>query len=121
MTQKDYILTKKRERSSGKVRRDHSLVSSSFPKRYGEKALKIATLLKAEGEIYEEQGNAALAYKSYLTSLNLFLEILLHVDNLQDFHCFTQVEDLLGKLEEYDLPLSTKCLLFQCYICVFLK
>ncbi len=86
-----------------------------------EKALLIATLLKAEGDIYEDQGNLDAAYDSYLKSLNLFLEILLCDDNLHDLRCSAEVEDLLGKLEVYDLPVNTKCLLFQLYLCAFLK
>jgi hypothetical protein len=86
-----------------------------------EKALLIATLLKAEGAIYEDQGNPDAAYDSYLKSLNLFLQILLCDDNLHDLRCSAEVEDLLGKLEVYDLPVNTKCLLFQLYLCAFLK
>jgi len=80
-----------------------------------EKALLIATLLKAEGDIYEDQGNPDAAYDSYLKSLNLFLEILLRDDNLHDLRVFPQVKDLLGKLEEYELPLNTSRLLSQYY------
>ena len=76
-----------------------------------EKALLVATLLKTEGDIYENQGSPEAAYESYLKSLNLFLEILLCDDNLHDLHVSTEVEDLLGKLEAYDLPLNTKRLL----------
>ena len=47
-----------------------------------EKALLIAKLLKAEGDIYEEQGNAD---------------------------------------EAYELPANTRRLLFQLYLCAFLK
>jgi len=86
-----------------------------------EKALMIATLLKAEGDIYEDQGNANEARGSYLKSLNLFTEILLSDDNLHDFRCFVEVEDLLGKLEAHSLPLDTRRLLFQLYLCAFLK
>ena len=86
-----------------------------------EKALLMATLLKAEGDIYEGQGNAEEAYDSYLKSLNLFLEILLRDDNLHDLRISPEVEDLLGKLEAYDLPLNTRRLLFQLYLCAFLK
>src|SRR5205085_441958 len=78
-----------------------------------EKALLIATLLKAEGDIYEDQGNSDEAYYSYLKSLNLFLELLLRDDNLHDLRCSAEVEDLLGKLEAYELPPNTKRLLFQ--------
>ena len=86
-----------------------------------EKALLMATLLKAEGDIYEGQGNADEAYDSYLKSLNLFLEILLCDDNLHDLHVSTEVEDLLGKLEAYELPQNTRRLLFQLYVCTFVR
>ena len=86
-----------------------------------EKALIIAKLLKAEGDLYEDQGNADEAYRSYLKSLNLFLEILLRDDNLHDLHVSPEIEDLLGKLEAYELPLTTRRLLFQFYCCAFLK
>src|SRR2546427_7612099 len=69
-----------------------------------EKALLIAKLLKAEGDIYEEQGNPDAAYESYLISLNLFLEIVLRDDHLHDLHVSPEIEDLLGKLEAYELP-----------------
>lgn len=80
-----------------------------------EKALLIATLLKTEGDIYEDQGNPDAAYESYLKALNLFLEILLRDDHLHDLRCSPQVEDILGKLEAYELPLDTRRLLFQYY------
>ncbi len=80
-----------------------------------EKALLVATLLKAEGDIYEDQGNPDAAYDSYLKSLNLFLEILLRDDNLHDLRVSPEVVDLLGKLEEYELPLNTKRLLSRYY------
>jgi tetratricopeptide (TPR) repeat protein len=86
-----------------------------------EKALIIAKLLKAEGDIYEDQGNADEAYGSYLKSLNLFLEILLRDDNLHDLHVSPEIEELLGKLEAYELPVTTRRLLFQLYCCAFLK
>ena len=80
-----------------------------------EKALLIATLLKAEGDIYEEQGNPDAAYESYLKALNLFLEVVLRDDRLHDLRVSPEVEDILGKLEAYELPLDTRRLLFQYY------
>ena len=80
-----------------------------------EKALLIATLLQAEGDIYEDQGNPDAAYESYLKALNLFLEILLRDDHLHDLRLSPEVEDILGKLEAYELPLDTRRLLFQYY------
>ena len=78
-----------------------------------DKAFMIATLLKAEGDIHQDQGNPDTAYDNYLKSLDLFLEILLCNDNLHDLSVSPEVEDLLGKLEAYGLPLNTKRLLFH--------
>jgi Family of unknown function (DUF6483) len=86
-----------------------------------EKALLMAKLLKAEGDIYEKQGNLDAAYESYLISLNLLLEIVLRDDYLHDLHVSPEVEDLLGKLEAYDLPQSTRRRLLQLYLCAFVK
>ena len=81
-----------------------------------EKALLLATLLKAEGEIYEDLGDPEMAYESYLKSLDLFLEILLRDDNLHDVHVSPEVENLLDKLEAFELPLYTRRLLSQLYV-----
>ena len=86
-----------------------------------EKALLIAKLLKAEGDIYEEQGNPDAAYESYLISLNLLLEIVLRDDHLHDLHISPQIEDLLGKLDAYELPQRTRRRLLQLYLCAFVK
>lgn len=79
-----------------------------------DKVFLVATLLNAEGDIYEDQGDPESAYYSYLKSLNLFLEISLHDDNIHSLRSFPEVEDLLDKLDEYDLPLNTYRLLFHC-------
>src|SRR5215469_12111156 len=73
-----------------------------------EKALLIATLRKAEGDIYEDQGDPDAAYDSYLKALNLFLEIVLRDEQLHDLRCSAEVAYLLGKLEAYELPLETR-------------
>jgi len=86
-----------------------------------EKALLVATLLKAEGDIYEDQGDPEAAYESYLKSLDLFLEILLRDDNLHDLRVSPEVEDLLSKLEAYELPPNSRRLLFQLYVCTFVR
>jgi len=86
-----------------------------------EKALLIAKLIKAEGDIYEKQGNADAAYESYLISLNLLLEIVLRDDHLHDVHVSPDIEDLLGKLDAYELPQQTKRRLLQLYLCAFVK
>jgi hypothetical protein len=80
-----------------------------------DKVFMVATLLNSEGDLYEDQGNPEAAYYSYLKSLNLFLEISLHADNILNLRSFPEVEDLLGKLDDYDLPLNTHRLLFRYY------
>jgi hypothetical protein len=80
-----------------------------------EKALLIATLLKAEGDIYEDQGDADAAYASNFKALNVFLEIWLRDDKLHDLRVVLEITDLLGKLEAYELPLATRRLLAQWY------
>ncbi len=86
-----------------------------------QKTLLMAKLLKAEGDIYEEQGNPDAAYESYLISLNLLLEIVLLDDHLHDLHISPQIEDLLGKLDAYELPQRTRRRLLQLYLCAFVK
>lgn len=78
-----------------------------------ERALMAATLLKAEGDVFVDQGNPDAAYYSYLKSLNLFLEIVRRDDKLHNLRCSPEVEDLLDKLEAYELPLNTRYLLFR--------
>jgi hypothetical protein len=80
-----------------------------------DKVFLVATLLNAEGDIYEDQGDPEAAYYSYLKSLNLFLGISLHDDNIHNLRSFPEVEDILDKLDEYDLPLNTQRLLLQYY------
>jgi tetratricopeptide (TPR) repeat protein len=86
-----------------------------------QKTLLMAKLLKAEGDIYEEQGNPDAAYESYLISLNLLLEIVLRDDHLHDLHISPQIEDLLGKLDAYELPQRIRRRLLQLYLCAFVK
>ncbi|MBV9230296.1 MAG: hypothetical protein JOZ18_13365 [Chloroflexi bacterium] len=80
-----------------------------------EACLWAASLLKAEGEIYEDMGNSKESYYRYVKSLRLLLEVLLyeHIDNDSDF--YVAAKDLLNKLEDYELPRSTKEKLFTYY------
>ena len=77
-----------------------------------EKCWLTATLLKAEGDIHQAQGNPDEAYYSYLKSLDLFLVVLLDAHNVDSF---PEVEDLLNELEAYDLPEKTKEMVFRYY------
>jgi hypothetical protein len=72
----------------------------------------VATLLKAEGEIYADQENENASYYSNLKACNLFLEALYEQNGQKSIEPVAEIEDLLGRLEEYELPLPTKKLLF---------
>jgi Family of unknown function (DUF6483) len=78
-----------------------------------EKCWLLAILLKAEGDIYEDQGNASESYYSYIRSLNLFLDVLLLGTNNSDRSVVPEIDDLLARLSDYDLPKRTGVLLFR--------
>ena len=80
-----------------------------------DKCLWIAVLLKAEGEIYEEMGNGNESYYRYLKSLGLYLLALSREATMQDTTFYSDIEELLNKLEDYELPLSMKEKLFPYY------
>ena len=80
-----------------------------------EKCWLLATLLKVEGEIYEEQGNEDESYYCYLKSLNLFLEVLLLDDKISGVDYVPELEGLLFKLHDYELPTKTGLKLLQYY------
>lgn len=86
---------------------------TSFDTLDTEKCWLLAILLKAEGDIYEDQGNASESYYSYIRSLNLFLEVLLLGTTNTDRKIVPDIDDLLTRLSDYDLPVRTKLLLFR--------
>jgi hypothetical protein len=86
---------------------------TSFDTLDTEKCWLLAILLKTEGDIFEDQGNASESYYSYIRSLNLFLEVLLLGTTSGDRRVVPEIEDLLSRLSEYDLPVRTKLLLFR--------
>lgn len=71
-----------------------------------------ATLLKAEGDIYEDQQDENNSYHSYLKACNLFLEALHDYYGQKDIEQVSEVEDLLARLDAYELPLRTRTLIF---------
>lgn len=73
-----------------------------------EKCLLVAALLKAEGDIYVDQGDFDTSYYSYLKSLHLFLAVLFSESTINDPELFSQIDGLLGMLEDYELPLEIK-------------
>jgi hypothetical protein len=86
---------------------------TSFDMLDTEKCWLLAILLKAEGDIYEDQGNASESYYSYIRSLNLFLEVMLLGTNSSDRSVVPEIDELLSRLNDYDLPIRTKLLLFR--------
>jgi hypothetical protein len=80
-----------------------------------EVCLWIAIMLKAEGQIYEDQGNTNESYYRYLKSLHLFLTALHHEPNEDHAQFSTEIRELLVKLEDYELPNNLKKQLFWHY------
>lgn len=77
-----------------------------------EKCWLVAILLKAEGDLYAEERDESNSYYSYLKACNLFLEVLYTRNQSKELERISEIEELLGKLEEYELPLRTRQLLF---------
>lgn len=86
---------------------------TSFDTLDTEKCWLLAILLKAEGDIYQDQGNASESYYSYIRSLNLILEVLLLDTTNNGKGVVPELEDLLSRLSDYELPIRTKFLLFR--------
>ncbi|MGZ6364516.1 MAG: DUF6483 family protein [Ktedonobacteraceae bacterium] len=86
---------------------------TSFDTLDTEKCWLLAILLKAEGDIYEDQDNASESYYSYIRSLNLFLEVSLLGTANTDNNIVPEIDELLSRLSVYDLPERSKLLLFR--------
>lgn len=93
---------------------EHTLVEalSTLGRPNIEACLWTAVLLKAEGEIYEAKGSESESYYRYVKALHLFLHIHLHVpiEDTEDLR--DEVQVLISKLNEYELPRPTRQLLF---------
>jgi tetratricopeptide (TPR) repeat protein len=74
-----------------------------------------AVLLQGEGDIYEAQENSTESYYRYRKALSLLLASLLHDPTVAEADLVINVEELLDKLEEYELPLAIKQQLFAYY------
>jgi hypothetical protein len=88
-------------------------IFTSFDTLDTEKCWLLAIFLKAEGDIYQDQGNTSESYYSYIRSLNLILEVLLRDTTHSSKVVVPELEDLLSILSDYELPTKTKLLLFQ--------
>ncbi len=81
-----------------------------------EACLWIAALLKAEGDIYEEDlDKSNESYYRYQKSLYLFLTAVLQEHIPTDADLYKDIEQLLQKLDDYELPLPLKSKLFAYY------
>ncbi len=80
-----------------------------------EACMWIASMLKAEGEIYESQNNAAASYYRYHKALYLFLVLILQEPVPNDSDVYGNIDILLNKLTDYELPAATKNHLFAYY------
>jgi len=86
---------------------------TSFDTLDTEKCWLLAILLRAEGDIYQDQGNTSESYYSYIRALNLVLKVLLLDTTSSGKDVVPELDDLLSSLSDYELPTSTKLLLFQ--------
>jgi len=80
-----------------------------------EACMWIASMLQAEGEIYENQDNARASYYRYHKALYLFLSLILQEPVPNDSDVYRSIDVLLDKLEDYKLPAATKKQLFAYY------
>jgi hypothetical protein len=74
-----------------------------------------AVLLKAEGDIYEDQENHTESYYRYLKALYLLLASLLHDPTVADADLSISVDELLRQLDDYELSQPIKQQLFAYY------
>jgi hypothetical protein len=86
---------------------------TSFDTLDTEKCWLLAILFRAEGDIYQDQGNTSESYYSYIRALNLVLKVLLLDTTGSGKDVVPELDDLLSSLSDYELPTSTKLLLFQ--------
>ncbi len=84
---------------------------TSFDTLDTEKCWLLALLLKADGDIYEEQGNASESYYCYIRSLDLFLEVLRLERASSVKSIVPEIDELLVRLRDYELPIRTRSLL----------
>lgn len=73
----------------------------------------VAALFKAEGDVYASLDKQNESYYRHLKALNLFLELFLRGKNIDDLDLFPNIDDLVQRLEEYELPLPTSRKLFS--------
>ena len=75
----------------------------------------IASLLKAEGEIYESKKNSNASYYRYMKALYLFIEALQQEYFPEDSAFYLDIKELIDKLSAYELPATIQIQLFHYY------
>jgi hypothetical protein len=78
-----------------------------------EKAITIAYLLKAEGESYAAIGAEDESYKRYLMALTLYLAAAQNDAYVDVINFHLEIDDLLERLQMYELPHNYKLQLFD--------
>lgn len=80
--------------------------------------LLMATMLKTEGEIYEASGDDERCYHRYVRALSLILKAF---ESQRQHNCppeWAEVDDLMQKLAQFELPLEMQEQLFGYYYAV---
>jgi hypothetical protein len=80
-----------------------------------EKCVVAAELLRLTGEVKNHQGDEEGEYRSYTTSLSLFLELLFRESETLPDEYFDKIEGLIGTLAPYELPSHLQEKLFRFY------
>ena len=75
----------------------------------------VAALLKTEGDIFANLEKQDDSYYRRLKALNLFLRLFLHSKSVEELELFPNIDDLVQKLDEFELPLPTNQQLFRYY------
>jgi hypothetical protein len=77
------------------------------------KCFALGTLLKAEGELFDTQDNAADAYHRYLKGLNILLETVKAVESPDTEMLISLIEEMYGKISSYKLPAATLLMMLK--------
>ncbi len=80
-----------------------------------DRAVMLAGLQRITAEIYEEQDELDAAYFAYLKSLTLYLEVFIQEGDTLFPGYISEIEPLISKLEDYDLPWPVKKRLWRYY------
>jgi hypothetical protein len=80
-----------------------------------DRAVMIAALQGIMGEIYEARNDPDSRYFAYLKSLTLYLEVFIHDGDTVLSEYLSEIEPLIGKLADYELPYPTKLRLWRYY------